>query len=293
MDEPLDSMPGLAKCRVRDLPEGIVFGDLDSVFSRVLAQIAETSVGAAAVVVNSFEGLEAAVLPHLPALHPRFLLVPSTLLKTPLDSHQPDPHGCLPFLNSSGTPAVYVAFGSVAALPPAELTALAVALEATPFRFVWSLNEAKQRGLPDGFVERTRGKGVVVPWAPQPAVLAHPATGAFVTHCGWSSVLEGVAAGVPLVCRPFFGDQRLNGRAATAVWGVGVGVGVEGGRLSKEGVLRALEAVMVGEEGRKMRDRAGLLKVSAMEAVGEGGSSERNLFELVDVVLAGKTKVVE
>lgn len=291
MDEPLDSMPGLAKCRVRDLPEGIVFGDLDSVFSRALAQIAETSVGAAAVVVNSFEALEAAVLPHLPALHPRFLFVPSTLLKTPPDNHQPDPHGCLPFLNRSAAPAVYVAFGSVAALPPAELTALAEALEASPFRFVWSLNEAKQRGLPDGFEERTRGKGVVVPWAPQPAVLAHPATGAFVTHCGWSSVLEGVAARVPLVCRPFFGDQRLNGRAAAAVWGVAVGV--EGERLSKDGVVRALEAVMVGEEGRKMRDRAGLLKVSAMEAVGEGGSSERNLVELVDVVLTGKTTVLE
>ena len=39
---------------------------------------------------------------------------------------------------------------------------------------------------------RQRG---VVHWAPQVAVLCHASVGAFVTHAGWASVLEGVASG--------------------------------------------------------------------------------------------------
>nr|CAD1825521.1 unnamed protein product [Ananas comosus var. bracteatus] len=49
--------------------------------------------------------------------------------------------------------------------------------------------------------------GLVVSWAPQKAVLGHTAVGAFVSHCGWNSVIESVAAGVPMVCRPFFGTS--------------------------------------------------------------------------------------
>jgi UDP:flavonoid glycosyltransferase YjiC (YdhE family) len=52
-----------------------------------------------------------------------------------------------------------------------------------------------------------------VPWAPQAAVLRHAAVGAFVTHSGWGSVTEGMAGGVPMACRPFFGDQLMNARA--------------------------------------------------------------------------------
>ncbi|OEL34410.1 UDP-glycosyltransferase 88A1, partial [Dichanthelium oligosanthes] len=65
--------------------------------------------------------------------------------------------------------------------------------------------------LPEGFFERTRDQGLVVKsWAPQVEVLGHRATGAFMTHCGWNSTLEGFTAGLPLLCWPLYAEQRLN-----------------------------------------------------------------------------------
>jgi anthocyanidin 3-O-glucosyltransferase len=48
---------------------------------------------------------------------------------------------------------------------------------------------------------------LVVPWAPQLAVLAHPAVHLFVTHGGLTSMHEGLVAGKPLLVTPFFADQ--------------------------------------------------------------------------------------
>ncbi|XP_021306554.1 beta-D-glucosyl crocetin beta-1,6-glucosyltransferase [Sorghum bicolor] len=43
------------------------------------------------------------------------------------------------------------------------------------------------------------GRGLVVEgWAPQRRVLAHPACGTFLSHCGWSSVLESLTAALQL-----------------------------------------------------------------------------------------------
>ena len=42
---------------------------------------------------------------------------------------------------------------------------------------------------------------------PQQAVLAHPSTLLFVTHCGMHGVLEAVHHGVPMVGMPVFIDQ--------------------------------------------------------------------------------------
>jgi hypothetical protein len=42
------------------------------------------------------------------------------------------------------------------------------------------------------------GLGLLVPWAPQAAVLTHPVTRAFVSHGGWNSTQEAIGARVPM-----------------------------------------------------------------------------------------------
>ena len=100
---------------------------------------------------------------------------------------------------------------------PDELRELAAGLEASGAPFLWSLREESWPLLPAGFLERAAG--LVVPWAPQVGVLRHASVGAFVTHAGWASVLEGVSNGVPMAYRPFFGDQTMNARGPWPAFG--------------------------------------------------------------------------
>jgi len=57
-------------------------------------------------------------------------------------------------------------------------------------------------------------------------VLRHRATGAFVTHCGWNSVLEGITAGVPMLCWSLYAEQKMN--KVVMVEEVGIGVEMVG-----------------------------------------------------------------
>ncbi|KAG6488150.1 hypothetical protein ZIOFF_056909 [Zingiber officinale] len=165
---------------------------------------------------------------------------------------------------------------------------MAQGLEASGAAFLWSLRERARELLPRGFLDQTRERGLVVGWAPQQDVLRHPAVGVFVTHCGWNSVLEAAVAGVPMVCRPFFGDQRLNGRTVAAVWGIGVGF--EEGSMTEEGAVRVLETVLKTEEGKTMRAKAGELKASAAKAMQPDGSSMLNFNTLLGFAINSLTK---
>lgn len=52
-------------------------------------------------------------------------------------------------------------------------------------------------------------------WSSQFAILAHPSTALFVSHGGAESANEATFNGVPILVNPYFGDQRIVGRALT------------------------------------------------------------------------------
>lgn len=289
LDETLAFIPGFDTVRVRDLPEGIVFGPLDSLFARILHLMANEMSRTTAVVVNSFEALDSSFInDHRAKLRHCLLVGPLSLMAPPLPISANDPYSCLNWLDTlAGSPfsVAYISFGTVTSPPPVELKSLAEGLEASGAHFLWSLKDGLKEDLPNGFLDRTKGRGLVVPWAPQSKLLAHTAVGAFLTHCGWNSVMESITGGVPMLCRPFFGDQQLNRQLVSHVWEIGFGA--EGGVLTRDGVVEGLELLLRKEEGKKMRENVRKLKELAEGAVKEGGSSTKNLEALLGIIKRG------
>ena len=295
-DELLVSHPGLGGYRVRDLPDGVVSGDFDYVISRLVHRMGQILPRAAApaVALNTFLGLDppdvtAALdetLPNCLPLGPYHLLLPKDTAAAASPAAD-DPHGCLAWLDAHPERSVaYVSFGTVASPRPDELRELAAGLESSGAPFLWSLREDSWPLLPAEFLARAAaggaGSGLVVPWAPQVAVLRHASVGAFVTHAGWASVLEGVSSGVPMACRPFFGDQRMNARSVASVWGVGAAF--EGATMTRAGVAAAVGELLRGEEGARMRARAQELQAAAAAAFAPGGACRRDFDKFVEIV---------
>ncbi|XP_019165282.1 PREDICTED: scopoletin glucosyltransferase-like [Ipomoea nil] len=215
-----------------------------------------------------------------------------------------DEHECLKWLDSKNPHSVvYICFGSVANFAPSQLHEMAMGIEDSGMDFVWVIRNKREedngseKWMPEGFEERTKGKGLIIRgWAPQVVILDHPAVGAFVTHCGWNSTLEGVCGGVPMVTWPVFAEQFINEKLMTDILRTGTGVGSkEWKRLDSDGVKReaiaeAIKKVMIGEESEEMRSRAKVMKDKAKKAIEEGGSSYLGLSSLLDELRAYHAK---
>ncbi|XP_015890471.2 UDP-glycosyltransferase 91A1-like [Ziziphus jujuba] len=160
---------------------------------------------------------------------------------------------------------VYVAFGSEAEHSQAELNEIALGLELSELPFFWVLRSTRTYGstrLPDGFEERTRGHGFVCKsWAPQVNILGHDSVGGFLTHAGWSSVVESLQFGRPLVLLTYSNDQGINAKVLEEKM---IGHIIErderDGSFTREAVAESLKLVVVKEEGKIYRDKAKEMK---------------------------------
>lgn len=123
---------------------------------------------------------------------------------------------------------------------------------------------------------------MIVAWAPQTQVLAHNAVGVFITHFGCNSIMESIAAGVPMIGRPFIGEQKLNGRLVEAMWEIGLEV--EGGVFTKDAIIKGLDQILKGHQALKMKQNIAALKTLLEKAISPQGSCNHNFNKLLDVV---------
>jgi len=206
--------------------------------------------------------LEPEALSRLPTLFGK-PVVPFGLLPPSPDGARAAGNGggsdaIIPWLDAQpAETVVYVALGSEVPLSIELMHELALGLELAGFPFLWALRKPVGVGdadiLPPGFEERTRGRGLVaMGWVPQISILAHGAVGAFLTHCGWNSTIEGLLFGRPLIMLPIHGDQGSNARLME---GRQIGVQVprdeEDGSFDRHAVARAVRAVMSKDESRE------------------------------------------
>ncbi|XBI88531.1 hypothetical protein VPH35_026495 [Triticum aestivum] len=185
---------------------------------------------------------------------------------------------------------LYVSFGSVYTISASQATERAMGLEKSGHKFVWVAkpaadmngSESPLSGLPEGFVERMEaaGRGLVVQcWAPQVEILAHPATGAFLTHCGWNSAQESLTAGVPMVGWPLSAEQFYNAKLLAEEMGVCVELARSASAaVTRDEVVEAVERVLGETSGvcAAMRRMATEVK-EVIDAATDGDCDESSL----------------
>lgn len=156
---------------------------------------------------------------------------------------------------------VYVAFGSEAMPSQEEITTIALGLELSELPFIWVLRTHVVK-LPQGFEERIGGRGLVCrSWAPQLKILGHDSVGVFLSHSGWSSVVEALSFGRALVLLTMSNDQGLNARLLEErKIGYCIPRDEEDGSFTSDSVAESLKLVIEMEEGKIYRDKAKELK---------------------------------
>ncbi|RDX79839.1 UDP-glycosyltransferase 89B1, partial [Mucuna pruriens] len=254
------------------------------------------------VIFNTFTELERVYLDHMKkelghnrvwAVGPVLPLPKGSISTEPEErgvSSTVSPHDIIEWLDSRADGSViFVCFGSRAFLTRKQMEVLTRALELGGVNFILSVrvpvevHVAKEQGeVLRGFSDRVRGRGILIEgWAPQLVILNHRAVGAFLTHCGWNSVLEGLVSGVAMLTWPMSADQYMNASLLVDQLGVAVRA-AEGEKVPEAGELaRKIEGVM----GRtKERVRAEELRNAALSAIASGGSSQRELDALVKLL---------
>ncbi|OEL13908.1 7-deoxyloganetin glucosyltransferase [Dichanthelium oligosanthes] len=290
----IDWIPGMPPIRLGDFSSFLRTTDPNDFGLRFNESEANKCTKADALILNTFDGLEADVLGALRAEYPRMYTIGplGSLLRQNLGSATDDSAGlslwkqdpeCLAWLDTQEhRSVVYVNFGSHTVLTPEQLAEFAWGLAASGHPFLWSIRDNLVRGggggqatLPPAFTAEMAGRCHLTSWCPQELVLRHPGVGCFLTHNGWNSTCESVAAGVPMVCWPGFSDQYTNCKYVCEVWGVGVRLDAE---VRREQVARHVTEVMGSEEKRRS---AAKWKEAAEAATGAAGSSCENLLSML------------
>lgn len=183
---------------------------------------------------------------------------------------------------------IFVSFGTTTSFTEEQIGEVALGLERSEHKFIWVVREADKGDifgggggrapeLPRGFEERVRGRGVVVrEWAAQVEILGHPATGGFMSHCGWNSCMESISNGVPMAAWPMHSDQPTNAFLVAEVLGIAVRVVdwmYRNEVVAAERVEGLVRRLMAAEEGGEMRRRAKELGASLGR-----GNSEMDTF---------------
>ncbi|GAB2227267.1 hypothetical protein Drorol1_Dr00009082 [Drosera rotundifolia] len=151
---------------------------------------------------------------------------------------------------------VFLCFGSGGSFSEEQIMEIAHGLEQSGHRFLWALRRPTTDGmkqgltrdyedftdvLPKGFSARTAQLGMVTGWAPQVAVLSHPAVGGFVSHVGWNSTMESLWCGVPIAAWPVYAEQHLNAFVLVKELELAIDIKMDFGQTEGSGLVKADE----------------------------------------------------
>ncbi|KAL6977762.1 beta-D-glucosyl crocetin beta-1,6-glucosyltransferase [Sarracenia purpurea var. burkii] len=219
------------------------------------------------VLIKTFKDVEGKYIDYLSGLAGKKIM-PLALVQD--CANEDDDGGIIEWLNKKEEGStVFVSFGTEYFLSEDEMEEIAHGLELSGANFIWVLrfpmgaNMSAEKALPRGFLERLGGERgrVVEGWAPQVQILQHPSIGGFVSHCGWSSVMEGMKFGNPIIAIPMHLDQPVNARLVEEM---GIGKEVlrdKNGFLGRKNVAQVINDVVFDDAGEDVRKKARELRV--------------------------------
>lgn len=156
------------------------------------------------------------------------------------------------------------------------------------WRVLWSLPAAQQGLLQKSGRQYDAQRVRVEQFVCQRGILAHPSVELFLTHGGQSSVNEGLFAGKPLLCMPFFCDQY---EVAQAVFQHGLGLVFHKDELLAGDHQRLVELVLevasqprfhekVGRHAQLLRLRTGCDRAAkVVESIVHAGTAYQELWK--------------
>ncbi|EEF49513.1 linamarin synthase 1 [Ricinus communis] len=294
LDAPIDWVEGMSNIRFKDMPSFVRTTDIGDILFDYTKSETENCLNSSAIIFNTFDDFEEEVLDALAAKFPRLYTIgPLPLLEGQISessefkSMRPslwkDDLKCLEWLDEREPDSVvYVNYGSVTVMTEQHLKEFARGLAKSKYPFLWIVRNDVVMGdspkLPKEFLEEIKDRGFIANWCPQDKVLSHPSIGAFLTHCGWNSIMESICGIVPVICWPFFAEQQTNCRYACTSWGIGMEVNHD---VKSEEIVDLLKEMMEGDNGKQMRQKALEWKRKAEEATNIGGSSYNNFNTFV------------
>ncbi|KAK7381201.1 hypothetical protein VNO78_33732 [Psophocarpus tetragonolobus] len=303
LETKVDWIPGMKNIRLKDLPSFIRTTDPNNFIVKFMIEIFENVDRASAIVLHTFHVLESDVLNALSSMFPSIYPIgpfPSFLNQSSqnqlasLDSNLwKEDTKCLEWLKSKEPKSViYVNFGSITVMRPEQLLEFAWGLANSKRPFLWIIRPDLVIGgsviFSSEFVNETSDRSLIAGWCSQEEVLNHPTIGGFLTHCGWNSTIESICAGVPMLCWPFFADQPTNCRYICNEWCIGVEIDTN---VKREEVEKLVNELMIGEKGKKMRQKVMELKKKAEEDTRHGGLSYMNLDKVINEVLLKQKQI--
>uniref|UniRef100_A0A7N0TYS8 Glycosyltransferase n=1 Tax=Kalanchoe fedtschenkoi TaxID=63787 RepID=A0A7N0TYS8_KALFE len=289
------------------MPNFVFRKDGYEAFAAIGEQIRETN----GVILNTFADLEPHALrsfgdgcPPLYPIGPVLDLVgPNQVLETDIS----ESNRILRWLDEQEEEesVVFLCFGSIGSFKADQVAEIAAGLDNSRVKFLWSLRKPPQPGksewtldyedpndiLPEGFLARTEGRGLICGWAPQAKILAHKSVGGFVTHCGWNSILESIWFGVPTATWPLYAEQQVNAFQMVKDLELAVELKMDYRRhqqalLSAVEVENAVKLLMsVDGHGLEMRKRVKKMSERSRAAVAKQGSSYETIGALINKML--------
>ena len=183
-----------------------------------------------------------------------------------------------PWDKLNGLPLVYVSLGTLQNRMMDMFTKIAEAVAPLQVQLVISLGAADQDVTL--LASRSAGKPLIVPFAPQLALLQKAAL--TITHAGLNTALESLARGVPMVAIPITNDQP--GVARRLEW-LGLAEVVLPRQMTVERVRQAVERVLEDPSYRE-RARGRAHEIAGLNGLGRAADIVEQAFHTRAPVLA-------